>query len=203
MPGQIRRVGARLEASGASPCTPMIDGKSVEIVSAGFRVSGRVQTRSRPLPNPPFANGYEDGYRRGREDARGEHITTLAGIFNIADRGCDRRYGTRAEYRTLYREGFVKAMTTVSPARIGVPAWCGDRRAADVGEILAGRNASTPVVGRRRPDSQWHYRVKLTDTRTSQRRMLERQRISDCCYGLFSIPAQKRRGAGYANPRSC
>lgn len=56
----------------------------------------------------PFANGYQDGYDKGREDARARrsHEVDRHRQFRSADRGYDRRYGTRDEYRVAYREGF-------------------------------------------------------------------------------------------------
>jgi hypothetical protein len=55
-----------------------------------------------------FDRGYEDGYGKGREDARDEDRYDPArhGRFRSADRGYERRYGSKVAYQRVYRDGF-------------------------------------------------------------------------------------------------
>ncbi len=75
----------------------------------------RVPSDSQPYPNgrqvyrnDAFDNGYQDGYDKGREDARDNDRYDPArhGRFRSADRGYERRYGSKAEYQRTYRDGF-------------------------------------------------------------------------------------------------
>ena len=56
----------------------------------------------------PFDNGYRDGYEKGREDARDndsyDHVRHSR--YRSGDHGYDRRFGTKEQYRFVYREGF-------------------------------------------------------------------------------------------------
>jgi hypothetical protein len=56
----------------------------------------------------PFDNGYKDGYDKGREDAgdNDQYDPVRHSRYRSADRGYDRRYGTKEEYKGIYREGF-------------------------------------------------------------------------------------------------
>ena len=56
----------------------------------------------------PFDNGYEDGYDKGRGDARGHHAydPVRHGRYRSGDHGYDRRYSSKDEYRNVYRDGF-------------------------------------------------------------------------------------------------
>jgi hypothetical protein len=58
--------------------------------------------------NVAFDRGYEDGYEKGREDARDndQYDPGRHGRFRSADHGYERRYGSKAEYQRVYREGF-------------------------------------------------------------------------------------------------
>lgn len=58
----------------------------------------------------PYANGYEDGFKEGRDDAddRDRYDPERHGRFRDADRGYSSRYGwSREQYRTVYRQGFL------------------------------------------------------------------------------------------------
>ena len=48
----------------------------------------------------PFDNGYKDGYEKGREDARDDdsYDPVRHSRYRSADRGYDRRFGTKQEY---------------------------------------------------------------------------------------------------------
>jgi hypothetical protein len=56
----------------------------------------------------PFDNGYQDGYDKGREDARDNdrYDPSRHSRYRSGDRGYNQRYGTRAEYQNVYRDGF-------------------------------------------------------------------------------------------------
>jgi hypothetical protein len=58
--------------------------------------------------NVPFDNGYKDGYDKGREDARDNdsYDPVRHSRYRSADRGYNQRYGTKEEYKNIYREGF-------------------------------------------------------------------------------------------------
>lgn len=58
--------------------------------------------------NEPFDNGYKDGYAKGREDAgdRDAYDPRRHRQYRSADRGYDRRYGSKAAYGNVYRDGF-------------------------------------------------------------------------------------------------
>src|SRR5215210_5184986 len=55
-----------------------------------------------------FDNGSKDGYDKGREDARDNdrYDVNRHSRYRSADRGYDRRYGSKADYQAAYREGF-------------------------------------------------------------------------------------------------
>lgn len=56
----------------------------------------------------PYDLGYRDGVEQGREDARARRAYEIERhrAYRDGDRGYDRRFGNRADYRRLYREGF-------------------------------------------------------------------------------------------------
>jgi hypothetical protein len=56
----------------------------------------------------PFDSGYRDGFEKGREDARDRdsYDPVRHSRYRSADRGYDRRFGSREEYKVVYREGF-------------------------------------------------------------------------------------------------
>jgi len=56
----------------------------------------------------PFDNGYKDGYDKGREDARDNdsYDPVRHSRYRSADHGYDRRYGSKDDYRRVYRDGF-------------------------------------------------------------------------------------------------
>jgi hypothetical protein len=56
----------------------------------------------------PFRNGYDDGYEKGREDAqdRDRFDPTRHSRYKSADHDYDRRYGSKDQYRVIYRDGF-------------------------------------------------------------------------------------------------
>lgn len=68
----------------------------------GYRGGGAVYA------DPATAAGFEDGYRQGAEDARdGDRFDPVrAKRYREGDRGYDRRYGSREQWKTAYRQGF-------------------------------------------------------------------------------------------------
>ena len=58
--------------------------------------------------NVAFDNGYNDGLDKGREDARDRdsYDPNRHSRYRSADRGYEGRYGSKEEYRQIYREGF-------------------------------------------------------------------------------------------------
>lgn len=56
----------------------------------------------------PFQNGTRDGYEKGREDARDNdsYDPVRHSWYRSGDRGYNNRYGTRDDYKLVYREGF-------------------------------------------------------------------------------------------------
>lgn len=59
--------------------------------------------------NVAFDNGYKDGYDKGREDARDNdrYDPVRHQRYRSADHGYNGSYGSKEEYKTVYREGFV------------------------------------------------------------------------------------------------
>ena len=59
--------------------------------------------------NPASAAGYEDGYRQGLDDARdGDRRDPVrAKHYREGDRGYDRRYGSRDDWKRVYRQAFI------------------------------------------------------------------------------------------------
>lgn len=57
---------------------------------------------------PAIENGYRDGFDKGREDARDRdrYNPERHGRYRSADRGYERRYGDKDDYRRIYRRGF-------------------------------------------------------------------------------------------------
>lgn len=55
-----------------------------------------------------FDNGYSDGFEKGVDDGRHHHSfdPTRHKWFRSGDRHYDSRFGPRAEYENLYRDGF-------------------------------------------------------------------------------------------------
>lgn len=58
--------------------------------------------------NEIFNNGYKDGYEKGREDVgdRDSYDPVRHSRYRAADHGYDQRYGTRDDYKLVYRDGF-------------------------------------------------------------------------------------------------
>ena len=56
----------------------------------------------------PFQSGERDGYEKGREDARDNdsYDPVRHSWYRSGDRGYNNRYGTRDDYKLVYREGF-------------------------------------------------------------------------------------------------
>ena len=56
----------------------------------------------------PFDNGYRDGYDKGREDARDNdsHDPVRHARYRAGNHGYDRRYGSKEDYKNVYRDGF-------------------------------------------------------------------------------------------------
>jgi hypothetical protein len=56
----------------------------------------------------PYQNGYRDGLEKGREDGRdGDSYDPVRhSRYRSADRGYNSRYGSRDQYKLVYRDGF-------------------------------------------------------------------------------------------------
>lgn len=56
----------------------------------------------------PYDNGYRDGLEKGREDARERNSfdPVRHSWYRSGNRGYNNRYGTRDEYKLVYRDGF-------------------------------------------------------------------------------------------------
>jgi hypothetical protein len=68
-----------------------------------------------------FRLGHEDGVQKGREDARDRDSFDPArhSWYRNADRGYNSRYGSREDFRTEYRRGFLAGYETVHGDRQG------------------------------------------------------------------------------------
>lgn len=66
-----------------------------------------------------FRRGYEDGLNKGREDMRdGDSFDPARhGWYKSADRGYNSRHGSKDEYKTEYRRGFLAAYQSVHDGR--------------------------------------------------------------------------------------
>ena len=66
-----------------------------------------------------FRRGYEDGLNKGREDMRdGDSFDPARhSWYRSADRGYNSRYGSRDEYKSEYRRGFLAAYESVHDGR--------------------------------------------------------------------------------------
>jgi hypothetical protein len=78
------------------------------------RYPGRYEPRS-PYGNTrygamtvPYQNGYRDGLEKGREDAgdRDSFDPVRHSRYRNADHGYNSRYGSKEQYRLVYRDGF-------------------------------------------------------------------------------------------------
>lgn len=72
---------------------------------------GRYPDRNRggyAYQNVPFRNGYDDGYEKGRDDAHDRHRydPTRHSRYRSGDHEYNRRYGSKDQYRVIYRDGF-------------------------------------------------------------------------------------------------
>lgn len=86
--------------------------------SIGDRVRDAIRNRNGQYPNAgarrggvnnvAFDNGYRDGLEKGREDARDRdsYDPVRHSRYRSADRGYESRYGTRDNYKLVYRDGF-------------------------------------------------------------------------------------------------
>jgi hypothetical protein len=72
------------------------------------RVSTYPNTRGTAYNSVPFQNGDRDGYEKGREDAERNNSfdPVRHSRYRSADRGYNNRYGTKDDYKLVYREGF-------------------------------------------------------------------------------------------------
>lgn len=63
---------------------------------------------ARGVNTVPYNNGYRDGLEKGREDARdGDSYDPVRhSRYRSADRGYNSRYGTKDDYKLVYRDGF-------------------------------------------------------------------------------------------------
>ena len=69
---------------------------------------GSGRTRGGGYQSVPFRTGYDDGYEKGREDAqdRDRFDPTRHSRYKSADHEYNRQYGTKDQYRVVYRDGF-------------------------------------------------------------------------------------------------
>jgi hypothetical protein len=69
------------------------------------RIYGGARDRRRDVA---FDNGYADGYEKGINDARDRHSfdPTRHKWYRAGNRHYDSRYGPRAQYENIYRDGF-------------------------------------------------------------------------------------------------
>jgi hypothetical protein len=77
----------------------------------GYPDYGRYPDRNRGVygsDTMPFRNGFDDGYEKGREDARDRdrYDPTRHSRYKSGDHEYDKRYGTKDQYRVVYRDGF-------------------------------------------------------------------------------------------------
>lgn len=70
----------------------------------------RGPTVYRGYSDPAYQRGYDDGYRQGFDAARdGERYDVRRERwYRSADRGYDRRYGSRNQWQRVYRDGFTQ-----------------------------------------------------------------------------------------------
>ena len=56
----------------------------------------------------PYRNGYQDGLEKGREDARDgdRYDPNRHSRYRSADHGYNNRYGSKNDYKLVYRDGF-------------------------------------------------------------------------------------------------
>ena len=56
----------------------------------------------------PYQNGYRDGFDKGREDGRDRDSfdPVRHSRYRSADRGYNNRYGSKDQYKLIYRDGF-------------------------------------------------------------------------------------------------
>ncbi|MCA1560336.1 MAG: hypothetical protein LC804_08740 [Acidobacteria bacterium] len=79
----------------------------------------------------PYDNGYQDGLVKGREDERRNRSYDPArhSWYRSGDRGYNRRFGSRDEYRATYRDGFLAGYQNEYRANTGTtnrsrrPSW--------------------------------------------------------------------------------
>lgn len=81
-------------------------------VPYGAQTSGRYQIPGQygynPAFNAAYSNGLNDGYEKGRQDARGRNAydPLRHKWYRSGDRHYRSQYGSRVQYRNIYREGF-------------------------------------------------------------------------------------------------
>ena len=93
-----RRTGGR-----AIPRTPRYPSTSGDTHRPAGRVSGGLQSTA-------MQSGYRDGLEKGAEDAsdRDSYDPNRHAWYRSADRGFERRYGTKESYQREYRRGFLE-----------------------------------------------------------------------------------------------
>jgi len=65
-------------------------------------------------------NGYNDGYRKGQEDARERHNNpTGTSLYRNGDNGYDSRMGSKSQYRDIYRQAFLRGFSDGQSAFYG------------------------------------------------------------------------------------
>lgn len=80
----------------------------------------------------PYDNGYRDGLEKGREDARDRDSfdPVRHGWYRSGNRGYNNRYGTKDQYKLVYRDGFEAGYAQAYRQNGGIRS--GSRRGAQI-----------------------------------------------------------------------
>jgi hypothetical protein len=72
------------------------------------RYRDRSGANNRAYNSVPFQNGEREGYEKGREDARknNSYDPVRHSRYRSADNGYNNRYGSKDDYKLVYRDGF-------------------------------------------------------------------------------------------------
>lgn len=84
------------------------DRRAVRRVDPRLRFPGRGYDYDDEARSVPYEQGYRDGRDKGHDDRSDDkrYDPTRHGRYKDADRGYERRYGDKDDYREVYREGF-------------------------------------------------------------------------------------------------
>ena len=81
-------------------------------VSAQYGNYGRYGGYGNGIYQIAQQNGYNDGLRKGQEDARERHNNpTGTELYKDGDNGYDRRMGSKDQYRAIYRQAFLRGFS--------------------------------------------------------------------------------------------